>query len=122
MKSHTPALLINTCNLSYFSSYILQQFLIDSNDDKSQYNSSIFLFLVDLISSSFVFFPFISSLVVNTIVAPNFAKPIAVSFPIPDVAPVIKIILSYIIIKIKGVANVLEQENKEMILEKIIEP
>jgi hypothetical protein len=55
----------------------------------------MFLLFVDSINSFFTDSPLFLSLVVITNVAPNFAKPFAVSLPIPDVAPVIITIFDF---------------------------
>jgi hypothetical protein len=73
----------------------LQQLRIDSKDARSQYIASIFLLLVACMISFLVAIPLFLSLAVITMVASKDAKPIAVSLPMPDVAPVIKTILFF---------------------------
>lgn len=73
----------------------MQHLRMDSKDARSQNITSMFLLLVACMSSFFISNPFLLSLVVKTIVAPRCAKPFAVSFPMPDVAPVMNMILSF---------------------------
>jgi hypothetical protein len=95
LKSQVPALFIRTCRFLHFDLNSLTQQCIDSNDERSQWITSMFLLSVYFIISSFVSFSLLSSIVVKTTVAPSAARPFAVSFPMPDVAPIIKTILPF---------------------------
>ena len=68
---------------------------MDSKDARSQGMTSIFLLFVACMISFLVVIALSWFREVRTMVAPRAANPLAVSFPIPDVAPVIKTILFF---------------------------
>ena len=88
----TPALLIATSNLPYFSIMKSIKFLTISKFDTSILKKTAFpLFLI---ISETVSKPLVSFMSETIIVPPSFEKANAAAFPIPDPLPVIKTILS----------------------------